>query len=104
MRTHLRPAATTAPVMRADNSRHLAEATRRRNEQTMARARQALTELEEPARPSRSALSRPTPTLAGPLSPKPGLRDQISARRSTTPAAIKDMPSSPFFVVALRYP
>lgn len=73
--------------MRADNSRHLAQAARHRSEQTMTRALQALAELETAGQAitvtavaARAGVSRAW------LYTQPGLRDQISARSATAPA------------------
>ena len=73
--------------MRADNSRHLAEAARRRSEHTTSRARQALAELQNAGLPvtistvaDRGGVSRAW------LYTQAELRDQIRALRGPAPA------------------
>jgi hypothetical protein len=70
--------------MRADNSRHLADAARKRSERTMSRARQALAEMHKAGQPvtmttlaARAGISRAW------LYGQAELRQQISTLRST---------------------
>jgi chromosome segregation ATPase len=76
--------------MRADNSRHLADAARRRSEQTMSRARQALSELQNAGQPvTMTALAARAGVSRAWLYNQAELRQQISALSSTVtqPAA-----------------
>ncbi len=73
--------------MRADNSRHLAEAARRRSEQTTSRARQALAELQNAGLPvTISAVAGRSGVSRAWLYTQAELRDQIRALRSAAPA------------------
>ena len=72
--------------MRADNSPHLAQAARRRSEQTMARAVQALSELEVTGEAvTISAVAARAGVSRAWLYTQAELRDQISARRASAP-------------------
>jgi hypothetical protein len=73
--------------MRADNSRHLAEAARQRSEQTMTRARQAIAGMQDAGQPvtitavaARAGISRAW------LYAQAELRQQITALHATGPA------------------
>src|SRR5437764_555708 len=73
--------------MRADNSHHLAAATRRRREQTLARAHKALQELEDSGQPiTIAALAARARVSRAWLYAEPELRQQINALRDKTPA------------------
>lgn len=72
--------------MQADNSAHLAKAARRRSERTLARAEQALRDLEDTAQPvtvtavaTRAGVSRAW------LYNRPDLRQRIEALRQASP-------------------
>ena len=88
--------------MRADNSRHLTEAARQRSEQTMARARQALSDMQDSGQPvtistvaARSGVSRAW------LYTQDELRQQISALRGIAPARTNP-PAAPASEASLR--
>jgi hypothetical protein len=72
--------------MRADNSRHLAEAARLRSEQATSRARRALTELRNAGLPvTISAVADRGGVSRAWLYTQAELRDQIRALRGTAP-------------------
>jgi len=72
--------------MRADNSHHLAAATQRRREHTLARARKALRELEDSGQPiTIAALAAKAGVSRAWLYAETDLRQQIHALRDRTP-------------------
>jgi hypothetical protein len=84
--------------MRADNSRHLAEAARKRSEQTMDRARQALAEMRSAGQPvTIAAVAAQAGISRAWLYTQAELREQIGAlrgaattRSTPTPAPASD--------------
>lgn len=80
--------------MRADNSRHLADAARRRAEQTMARARQALADMQNGGEPiTITAVAARARVSRAWLYSQAELRQQIAALSSTVTKLPKPSPA-----------
>jgi hypothetical protein len=89
--------------MRADNSRHLVEAARRRSEQAAARARQALAEMQDAGQPfTITALAARAGVSRAWLYTQAEIRGQISALHHTTPARASRSAVTPASDASLR--
>jgi hypothetical protein len=89
--------------MRADNSRHLVAAAQRRSDQTLARAQQALRELQTAGQPiSVAAVAAHAGVSRAWLYTQPELRQQITALRHATPPAPPPIAPTPASDASLR--